>query len=132
MAGVYPGNVFDDPSTWPRARRLDALAFDLVGIALPPASSAGAVGALLSSLASYRQAALANYAEARPLFERALAIYEESLGFDDPSTATCVGNLAVLLEDQGDFTGARVHFRRALAIRLKALGPMHPAYGQQP
>ena len=31
MAAVYPEGVFNDPKTWPRARRLDALALALVG-----------------------------------------------------------------------------------------------------
>ena len=37
MAAVYSRNVFSDPASWPRARRLDALALDLVdGAAAPP------------------------------------------------------------------------------------------------
>ena len=38
-------------------------------------------------LASYRQVALGAYSQAQPLFERALAIREKSLGAEHPDTA---------------------------------------------
>src|SRR6185436_15906658 len=40
VAEVYPNKVWDDPSVWPRARRLDGLALGLVGsdVALPKGS----------------------------------------------------------------------------------------------
>ena len=49
-----------------------------------------------------------------------------------PHTATSLNNLALLLQDQGDFAGARPLYERALAIREKALGPEHPDYGDEP
>ena len=102
MAAVYPPNVFNDPSAWPRARRLDALALDLV--AERPANKARkrAQSYLLDRLASYRHGALAAYAAARPLFERALAIREKALGPEHPDTAASLNNLAILLQAQGD------------------------------
>ena len=54
----------------------------------------------------YRQDALADYSEARPLFERALAIREKALGAEHPDTATSLNNLAGLLQSQGDLAGA--------------------------
>ena len=45
------------------------------------------------------------YSEARPLFERAVAIYEKALGPEHPDTATSLNNLAGLLQDQGDLAG---------------------------
>jgi tetratricopeptide (TPR) repeat protein len=66
--------------------------------------------------------ALAAYAESRPLYERALAIREESLGPEHPNTAASLNNLAVLLQAQGDLAGARPLHERALAIYEKALG----------
>jgi tetratricopeptide (TPR) repeat protein len=65
-------------------------------------------------------------AGARPLSERALAMYEKVLGPEHPNTATSLNNLANLLRDQGDLTGARPLYERALAIREKVLGPEHP------
>jgi tetratricopeptide (TPR) repeat protein len=127
MASVYPNSVYDDPSAWPRARRLDALALALVGgDAAPPEGSEPSAGYLLDRLASYRQRALGAYGEVRPLFERALAIREKMLGPDHPDTATSVNNLAFLLHAHGDLAAARTLYQRALAIREKAIGPEHP------
>ena len=60
-----------------------------------------------------------------PLFERALAIREKTLGPEHPDTAESLINLGSLLHDKGEFAGARPLFERALAINEKALGPEH-------
>ena len=127
LAAIYPEGVFTDPSTWPRARRLDALAPALVDSDTDSAKarkslderSAGRLGA-------YKHGALAAYAQARPLYERALAIREKALGPEHTITANSLNGLGLLLWDQGDFAGARPLYERALAIREKALGPEHP------
>jgi tetratricopeptide (TPR) repeat protein len=127
LVEVYPGDVSRSPAAWPRARRLDALAMALVaGDALPPDNAETAASRLLNQLALYRQGALAAYAQARPLIERALAICEGALGPDEPDTAASLHNLGGLLDSQGDFEGARSYYERALAIREKVLGPDHP------
>ena len=60
MAEVYPREVYNDPGAWPRARRLDALALDLVsGATTPPEGAETSASYLLDRLASYRQGALA-------------------------------------------------------------------------
>ena len=124
MAAVYRKSAFDDPATWLRARRLDALALDLVrGDA--PAGAERRVSFLIDRLASYRQGALAAYSEARSLFELALAIDEKAVGPDHYDVAAILNNLAALLQEQGDLAGARPLFERALAISEKALGPDH-------
>jgi len=130
MALTYPDRVHHDPATWPRARRLDAIAVALVarGDDLPGGPQVAAA-ILLSRLDSYRDAALAAYAEARTLSERALAIREKALGQEHPDTATNLNDLARLLRAQGDLAGARPYFERALAIWEKALGPDHPHTG---
>ena len=56
-------------------------------------------------------------AAARPLFERAFAVY--------PSPSALI-SLAGALHDQGDLAAARRLFERALAICEKQLGPEHP------
>jgi len=128
MAAVYPDGVFNDPEIWPRARRLDALAMALVdGDALPPIGTEGWASHLLNALASYRHGALAAYVQARPLFERALAIKEKALGPEHPETATSLNNLALLLWEQGDYSAPRPLYERTLAIYDKALGPEHPS-----
>ena len=84
-----------------------------------------AAAALLTNLA-YLLEAQGDYAAARPLFERALAIREATLGPHHPTTAQSLNNLAYLLEAQGDYAAARPLFERALAIREATLGPHHP------
>jgi len=67
-----------------------------------------------------------DYAGAEPLYRRALAIAEKTLGPNHPNTATALDNLAGLLESGGDVAGAEPLYRRALSIAEKALGPDHP------
>jgi tetratricopeptide (TPR) repeat protein len=66
-----------------------------------------------------------DFAAARPLYERWLAIYEKALGPEHRAMFTSLNNLARLLHDQGDFAAARPLFERALAICEKMLGPEH-------
>jgi tetratricopeptide (TPR) repeat protein len=70
--------------------------------------------------------AVGQYAEARPYYERALAIHEQVLGPEHPNTAVNLNNLGDLLQAQGDYGGARRYYERALAIREQVLGPEHP------
>ncbi len=66
------------------------------------------------------------YAEAIPLLEQALAIYEKALGPDHPNVATSLNNLAALYQTQGQYDRAELRYQQALAIYEKALGPDHP------
>jgi tetratricopeptide (TPR) repeat protein len=68
----------------------------------------------------------ANYNQAEPLFRRALAISEQNLGPNHPHVATCLGNLAGLLQATNRLVEAERLNRRALAIDEKNLGPSHP------
>jgi tetratricopeptide (TPR) repeat protein len=65
-------------------------------------------------------------AGARPLYERALVIYDKVLGPEHPDTVASLDNLANLLHSQGDFEGARPLIERSLAIHEKAFDPEHP------
>ena len=65
------------------------------------------------------------YAEAEPLYRRALQIREKELGSEHPDVAESLNNLAVLLVDDGKYAEAQPLFRRALQIREKKLGPNH-------
>jgi hypothetical protein len=56
---------------------------------------------LLNRLGSYRQGALAAYAQARPLYERALAIREKVLGPEHPDTKNSATGAAVVLDALG-------------------------------
>jgi tetratricopeptide (TPR) repeat protein len=81
---------------------------------------------LLLSRAGYYLNQRAEYAQAEPLYQRALAIDERALGAEHPDTAASLNNLAVLYYDQAQYNDAEPLFRRALAIRESVLGPEHP------
>jgi tetratricopeptide (TPR) repeat protein len=66
------------------------------------------------------------YAQAEPLYKRALAIKEKALGPEHPVVATSLNNLAALYDTQGKYAQAEPLYKRALAILEKALGPEHP------
>ena len=67
-----------------------------------------------------------DYAAARPLYERALAIRERFLGPNHPSTALTLNNLALLLHKQKAYADARPLYERALEICKRVLGSNHP------
>lgn len=82
-------------------------------------------GRLLNEL-GYHLNMIAEYAETRQCYELALAIKEQVLGADHPSTATSLNNLGMLLQETGDYKAARPYYERALAIDKKVLGADHP------
>ncbi len=67
-----------------------------------------------------------DYAAARPLYERALAIRERFLGPNHPSTALTLNNLALLLHKQKAYADARPLYERALEICKRVLGRIIP------
>jgi tetratricopeptide (TPR) repeat protein len=80
---------------------------------------------LLNQVGLYLNAR-AEYAQAKRMLERALAIGEATLGSNHPKVATRLNNLAGVLESQGDLAGAKALYERALAIDEAVLGPNHP------
>src|SRR5262249_18501231 len=82
---------------------------------------------LLDRSARYRMAALAAYSEARPYFERAIAMREQCLGPEAQQTGASLSGLGELLRLQGKFDEARPLFERALAIGEKLFGRDHDA-----
>lgn len=66
------------------------------------------------------------YAQAVPLFERALAIREQILEPTHLDVARCLSNLAVVRYLLGQYEQALTLHQRALAIDEQALGPVHP------
>ncbi len=69
---------------------------------------------------------VARYADAIPLAQRALVIYEKVLGPNHLDVATSLNTLAFFYDKQGRYADAEPLYKRALAIREKALGPDHP------
>ncbi|WFU41619.1 CHAT domain-containing protein [Bradyrhizobium sp. CB82] len=68
--------------------------------------------------------------QAEPLYKRAVALLEKSLGLDTPEIAPELNNLAALYQRQQRFAEAEPLFKRALAIREKTLSRQHPDVGQ--
>jgi len=66
-----------------------------------------------------------DYAAARPLFERSLAMREATMGPVHLDVASSLNDLGMLLRHV-DTDNARPFYERSLAIREAALGPNHP------
>ena len=114
----------DDVRTWPVLDPLvpHALAVarraDEAEIAGPTATLFNQVGLLLTTKA--------RYAEAEPLYRRALKIDEARYGPDHPTIAIRLSGLAVVLHDTNRLAEAEQLFRRALEIDEASYGPDHP------
>ena len=66
------------------------------------------------------------YKKALPLFKKAVAIREKTLGEQHLDTAVAYSNLAELYQLQANYNEALVLTRKALVIRKKSLGEEHP------
>ena len=66
------------------------------------------------------------YAEAGPLFQKALDIRRKVLGEDHPDTAWSYNNVAYNLNAQGKYAEAGPLFQKALDIFRRLLGEGHP------
>jgi tetratricopeptide (TPR) repeat protein/pimeloyl-ACP methyl ester carboxylesterase len=125
LVEVYPIDGFRNPASWSRCVPLTPHLLSVCEMEMADAAANAERAELLNRAGSYFHGRAA-YSAARPLYERALAIAEKTLGPEHPDTATSLNNLATLLQDQGDLAGARPLFERALAISEKTLGPDHP------
>jgi tetratricopeptide (TPR) repeat protein len=82
-------------------------------------------GRLLINLAYYLRER-AQYEEAEPLSQRAIAIGEKALGPEHPTLAIRLSNLAMLYNNQGKYEEAEPILQRAITIDEKTLEPEHP------
>jgi len=60
--------------------------------------------------------------DAEPLYQRALAIFERTLGLDDPDITPALNNLSSVYGNQ---SRAEPFYQRPFAIGGKVLGPDH-------
>jgi tetratricopeptide (TPR) repeat protein len=81
-------------------------------------------GAYLATLVANPLISLAKFAEAEPLFRRALAIREKALGPEHPEVAASLSCLAALYYLQGRYEEAAPLWERTL--RIHEQGPEHP------
>ena len=78
---------------------------------------------------------LSRYAESRPIYERALAVYERVFGPDHYETAATLHNLAFVEYAEGNRARAIQLARRAYSIKAKVCGreaPGHRSFGHEP
>ena len=75
---------------------------------------------------AYNLWAQGKYAQAQPLFEKALEIRRRLLTEDHPATAESYNNVAFNLNAQGKYAQAQPLYEKALAIRRRLLGDDHP------
>jgi tetratricopeptide (TPR) repeat protein len=115
----------DDVGAWPACSRWLGHALTVVNWDEAEVVEPIACARILNQAGSYL-CANANYNQAEPLFRRALAISERSLGSTHPHVAACLGNLAGLLQATNRLAEAEPLSRRALAIDEQNLGPSHP------
>ncbi|HEU5056957.1 MAG TPA: serine/threonine-protein kinase [Kofleriaceae bacterium] len=73
---------------------------------------------------------LADHPSAASHFLAAVRHYEEAFGQEHPKVAETLANAAVALADGGRFAEARQAHERALALKIKLLGPEHLSVGQ--
>jgi tetratricopeptide (TPR) repeat protein len=118
-----------DPEAWPVQADLLPHVLAVTGHAQALSVDLGTTGWLLTKAGGYLWER-ADHQPARTLFQRALAINEDRLGPQHPSTATSLQHLAYILHAQGELHTARTHHQRALAIREAQFGPDHPDTAQ--
>ena len=125
VADAYPSPA-SDVSNWPACARLTPHAVAVFEHAPDSGNGADETARLLRQTA-LNYVSRAAHAEAEPLYRRALAIDEASLGPDHPSVATSLNNLGLVLQATGRLAEAEPLYRRALAIDEASLGPDHPS-----
>ncbi len=76
------------------------------------------VATSLNNLAEFYRAQ-GRYAEAEPLYQRSLAVWENTFGPNYPEVTTCLVNYAALLRNTGRVDEATEMEARARAIRDK-------------
>ena len=111
-------------SSWPKCERVLPHAQACAALVEEFGFEFGEVARLFNQAGCYLSDR-ARYAEAEPLYKRALGIWEKALGPEHPDVATSLNNLAVLYDAQGKYVEAEPLYQRALGIWEKALGPEH-------
>jgi tetratricopeptide (TPR) repeat protein len=114
------------PSTeyaiWQRGERL--LSHALLCLQRPGTEESRALASLGYKAAQYLRAR-GRYAEAEPLYQRALRVYERILGPERPEVARVLNYLAILYWSQGRYTEAEPLYQLALRIREQVQGADH-------
>lgn len=112
VADIFPAVQFE---TWPLCERYLLQAQTCVSLIETWDLTFANAARLLNQTAAYlRQRA--RYAEAEPLYMRALVIWRATLGAEHPHLAACLNNLGRLYEDQGRYQEAEPWYQLALGL----------------
>ena len=122
VQAAFPA-VPEQVDAWPACARL--LPHALATTAPERDAEPAATARLLTQAGRYLSGR-ADYAQAKELLERAVAICESRVGPDHLDTAGSLNNLALVLYNQRDLERARSLHERALGIREARLPPDHP------
>src|SRR5450755_2730787 len=114
---------------WPQCNQLLPHALLCAELIAQEQMNAPEAARLLNQTGDYLNAR-ARYTEAEPLYVRALAICEQQVGPQHPTTATSLNNLALLYDNQGKYEQAEPLYQRALSIYEQQVGPLHPDTAQ--
>jgi len=114
----------DDVQTWPVCSRLLSHALAAAEHAEVLDVASDSTERLLNQTGLYLKGR-AQFAEAKDMFERTLAIGEAAYGPDHPTVAVGVNNLGSVLQALGNMEGAKKMYERALAIDEAAYSPNH-------
>ncbi len=125
IVNAYFPQKSGDVRTWPVCLPLIPHASTVLSHAEAIQFASDETAQLLNQIGLYLYAR-ADYAQAKKMYERALAIDEAALGSDHPNVAIRLNNLGLVLEAQGDLAGAKALFERALQILREFLGDDHP------
>ena len=113
-----------DHQQWSACARLLAHALVATSYASALDAAPAYTAGVLSRVGQYQQAR-GDYAAARSVMQRALAIFEGTLGHEHILVAITLGNLGITLWRLGDLAAARDAQQRALAITEAIYGPEH-------
>jgi tetratricopeptide (TPR) repeat protein/transcriptional regulator with XRE-family HTH domain len=113
------------PRTWGQCERLLPHVLT-VAAALPESAEDQDLAEALQKAARYL-CDHGRYAQAEPLYQRALRIGQQIWGETHPQVAETLCDLACLSSQLGQYQRAELLFQRVLCIWERVLGPAHPA-----
>ena len=122
---AFPSDIATNPASWPTCAHLLPHALAVAVHAESMHVSPKETGHLLNQVGIYLLER-AEYVQSKAVMERSIAIGETDYGPDHPDVATRLHNLGQIMQDLGDFDGARNHIQRALDIHEKTYGPDDP------
>lgn len=123
MNTIFPGVEF---ATWARCQRYIVQAQRCAELVQTWDMTFVNAARLLNQAGVYLRVR-ARYAEAEPLFQQALIIWQQALGSSHSHVAACFNNLALLYAEQGTYEQAEQFYLLALAIWQQADGQAEQA-----